>query len=57
MELAGKVAAAYRQKYAGLGYAPEPTQWEAGGPFEIVPRAILAWTKFTEAPTTFVLSA
>jgi len=57
VDMAARVAAAHRQKYAGLGYAPEPTQWDAGGPFEIVPRAILAWTKFTEDPTKFILSA
>jgi len=56
VDLAANVAAAYRRKYAGLGYAPEPTQWDAGGLFEIVPSAILAWTKFTEDPTKFILA-
>jgi nitroimidazol reductase NimA-like FMN-containing flavoprotein (pyridoxamine 5'-phosphate oxidase superfamily) len=57
VELAGMVAAAYRRKYAGLGYAPKQTQWDAGGLFEIGPRVVLAWTKFTEDPTKFILSA
>jgi hypothetical protein len=57
VDLAARVAAAYRQKYAGLGYAPEPTQWDAGGLFEIAPHAILAWTRFAEDATKFVLAA
>jgi nitroimidazol reductase NimA-like FMN-containing flavoprotein (pyridoxamine 5'-phosphate oxidase superfamily) len=54
-ELAGPIAQAYRAKYATLGYAPEPTQWDAGGLFEVRPRVVLAWTKFTDDPTKFVL--
>lgn len=55
-DLALRVSQAYRQKYAQLGYLPEPTQWDDGGLFEIVPRVILAWTKFSEDPTKFILS-
>ncbi len=54
-ELAVKVAEAYRTKYAAWGYAPEPTQWDEGGLFEVTPRKVLAWTKFTDDPTKFVL--
>ncbi len=54
-ELAAQVAAAYGVKYAALGYAPEPTQWDAGGLFEVQPRVVLAWTKFTDDPTKFVI--
>ena len=56
-DLALRVADAYRRKYAALGYSPEPGQWDDGGLFEIAPRIILAWTKFTEDPTKFVLSS
>jgi nitroimidazol reductase NimA-like FMN-containing flavoprotein (pyridoxamine 5'-phosphate oxidase superfamily) len=54
-ELAEKIAAAYRAKYAALGYAPEPTQWDEGGLYEFTPRKVLAWTKFNEDPTKFIL--
>jgi nitroimidazol reductase NimA-like FMN-containing flavoprotein (pyridoxamine 5'-phosphate oxidase superfamily) len=54
-ELAEKVAQAYAAKYAALGYAPKPDQWDNGGLFEITPRTVLAWTQFTEDPTKFVL--
>ncbi len=53
-ELAIKVAQAYSNKYAALGYAPEPNQWNEGGLFEITPHKVLAWTKFTDDPTKFI---
>jgi len=53
-ELAAKVAQAYKTKYAALGYAPEPTQWDNGGLFEITPRTVIAWTTFTDDPTKFI---
>jgi hypothetical protein len=53
--LAAQIARAYADKYAALGYAPEPGQWDEGGLFEIVLRTALAWTKFTDDPTKFVL--
>ncbi len=56
-DLALRVAEAYRRKYAALGYSPEPGQWDDGGLFEIAPRVILAWTKFSEDPTKFILSS
>jgi uncharacterized pyridoxamine 5'-phosphate oxidase family protein len=56
-ELAGKVARAYSAKYAALGYAPAPDQWDSGGLFEIRLRMALAWTKFTDDPTKFVFDA
>jgi nitroimidazol reductase NimA-like FMN-containing flavoprotein (pyridoxamine 5'-phosphate oxidase superfamily) len=56
-ELGLRLARAYGRKYADLGYSPEPAQWDEGGLFEVVPRVILAWTKFTEDPTKFVLAA
>jgi len=53
--LAEKIAQGYCAKYAALGYAPTPDQWDNGGLFEIIPRTVLAWTKFTDDPTKFVL--
>jgi hypothetical protein len=53
--LALRVAQAYGRKYADLGYAPVPTQWDDGGLFEIAPRVIIAWTRFSEDPTKFTL--
>jgi hypothetical protein len=52
--LAGQVARAYSAKYAALGYAPGPDQWDNGGLYEISVRIALAWTKFTDDPTKFV---
>jgi len=52
--LAAAVAEAYRRKYAGLGYAPDATQWDQGGLYVVVPAAVFAWTRFTEDPTKFV---
>jgi hypothetical protein len=56
-ELAEKVARAYSAKYAALGYAPGPDQWDNGGLFEITVRMALAWTKFTDDPTKFIFEA
>ena len=47
------IAAEFRSKYATLGYAPQPDQWNAGGLFVITPETVLAWTSFTENPTRF----
>jgi Pyridoxamine 5'-phosphate oxidase len=55
--LAVKVAHAYAVKYAALGYAPGPDQWDAGGLYQISPRMALAWTKFTDDPTKFIFEA
>jgi len=54
-ELATEIAKAYAQKYAALGYAPQPDQWNEGGLFEIKPHTVLAWTQFTADPTRFTL--
>jgi nitroimidazol reductase NimA-like FMN-containing flavoprotein (pyridoxamine 5'-phosphate oxidase superfamily) len=53
-DLAAKVAQVYRTKYAALGYAPQPNQWDNGGLFEIIPATVIAWTRFTEDPTKFI---
>jgi hypothetical protein len=54
-ELAQKLSKAYKEKYAAHGYAPEPDQWNNGGLFVFNPRKVLAWTKFTDDPTKFIL--
>jgi nitroimidazol reductase NimA-like FMN-containing flavoprotein (pyridoxamine 5'-phosphate oxidase superfamily) len=50
------IAREYRRKYAALGYAPQADQWDNGGLFEISPRSVLTWTRFTEDPTKFIFS-
>lgn len=52
--VAEQVSAAYREKYASLGYAPQADQWEAGGLFIIYPMVVFAWTNFTHDPTKFI---
>jgi len=54
-ELAEKIAASYRAKYADQGYAPAADQWDAGGLYVFTPKKVLAWTQFTKDPTKFVL--
>lgn len=54
-ELALQIAQAYAQKYATRGYAPQPSQWDEGGLFEITLHMVIAWTQFTDDPTRFVL--
>lgn len=51
--LAEKIAGEYRRKYTSLGYAPQSDQWDQGGLFCIIPKRVLAWTRFTENPTRF----
>lgn len=55
--LAERLAAAYRAKYAGDGYAPAADQWNEGGLYVFTPRQCLAWTVFFENPTKFVFEA
>ncbi len=52
-DLAQRLSAAYRAKYAASGYAPEPSQWDEGGLYVFTPRMALAWTTFFEDPTKF----
>jgi len=49
--LAARVASGYREKYADKGYAPEPSQWDNGGLYEMKPRLAFAWTKFPDDMT------
>ncbi len=53
-ELGVKLSQAYKAKYATIGYAPEPTQWDEDGIFAITPSMALAWTSFAKDPTKFV---
>lgn len=52
-ELGRKLSEAYKAKYAEMGYAPEPDQWDNGGLLEVTPVTVLAWRSFTEDPTKF----
>jgi hypothetical protein len=54
-ELAQRLSEAYCQKYESEGYAPKPDQWDNGGLYVFTPRQCLAWTKFFENPTKFVI--
>lgn len=56
-ETAAAVARAYAAKYSGEGYAPEPSQWDAEGLYEVVIASVLAWTRFTDDPTKFTFDA
>lgn len=56
VELAQKLAAAYRAKYEQFGYAPEADQWDQEGLYVFTPGKVLAWTKFMEDPTRFELA-
>jgi len=53
-DFAIKLAKAISEKYAALGYSPEPTQWDEGGLFVFTPRQCIAWSVFYENPTKFV---
>lgn len=55
-DFAARLAAAYTAKYVTLNYSPEPTTWDNGGLFEIVPHTVIAWTTFTDDPTKFILA-
>jgi len=52
-QLGVELARSYTAKYAAVGYAPKPDQWDNGGLFIVTPRVVLAWTKFTDDPTKF----
>lgn len=52
-ELDSKLVAAYRKKYAAVGYSPEPHQWDGGGLYVFTPRQCIAWTSFIDNPTKF----
>ena len=56
-ELGEELAKAYVAKYASLGYAPQPDQWDGGGLFQVTPTMVLAWTQFTEDPTRFTFES
>ena len=53
-EFAKRLAKAISDKYAALGYSPEPNQWDDGGLYIFTPRQCIAWSKFTDDPTKFV---
>lgn len=53
-ELGQRLAEAYKAKYKGFGYAPEPDSWDQGGLYVFTPRQCIAWSKFNEDPTKFI---
>lgn len=56
-ELGIELAKVYAEKYADLGYSPEPDQWDNGGLFEFSIQKVMAWTVFNEDPTRFTFAA
>jgi len=54
LELREKIANAYTEKYAKLGYSPKPSFWENGGLYLLSIQSVLAWTSFAEDPTKFI---
>ncbi len=50
-ELAGRLSAAYTEKYGPLGYSPGPDNWDGGGLFVFTPKTGLGWTKFPDNVT------
>jgi hypothetical protein len=53
--LAERIAESYQAKYAALGYAPQPDQWDEGGLFVFTPHKVIAWTNFIKDPTRWIL--
>ena len=53
-EFAQRLAKAIGEKYAALGYSPEPTQWDEGGLFVFTPHQCIAWSVFYDNPTKFI---
>jgi len=54
-ELGEKLAELYGAKYAALGYAPEPDNWDKGGLYVVEPTLALAWTEFGVDMTRWVI--
>jgi PPOX class probable F420-dependent enzyme len=44
--LAERVATAYTEKYAALGYSPGPDNWDGGGLHIFTPQTAMGWTQF-----------
>jgi general stress protein 26 len=57
LEQREQIAKAYTDKYAELGYSPQPSFWENGGLYMLSIESALAWTSFTEDPTKFVFES
>ena len=53
-EFAQRLAKAISDKYAAMGYAPEPNQSDEGGLFVFIPRQCIAWSNFAQNPTKFI---
>lgn len=60
LELGARLSAAFADKYADRGYAPEPGSWEgpgAGGLRVFTPTKALAWFQFPDDVTRFHFAA
>jgi len=56
LELGGRLSAGFAEKYAELGYAPEPSSWEgpnSGGLRVLTPIKAMAWFDFPTDVTRF----
>ena len=53
--LAARLVEAYGEKYAYAGYRPTPQNWDSGGLYAIQPRVVIAWTKFPQDATRWML--
>lgn len=60
VEFGARIAAAFAEKYADRGYAPEPDAWEgpgAGGLMVFTPTQAVAWFDFPNDVTRFRFTA
>ena len=56
LDLGGRIAAQFNEKYADLGYSPEPDAWEgpgSGGLLVFTPQKAIAWFDFPTDVTRF----
>ncbi len=59
LDLGGRLASAFKAKYADLGYSPEPDAWEgpdSGGLRVLTPIKAMAWFEFPTDVTRFRFS-
>ena len=56
LDLGGRIAAQFNEKYADRGYSPEPDAWEgpgSGGLLVFTPQKAIAWFDFPTDVTRF----
>ena len=54
--LATRLVEMYTAKYAYAGYKPGLDAWDDGGLYALTPRVVLAWTRFPQDCTRWVLT-